>query len=197
VTKTNTSNSRQRRDADYYPTPKWCVDRILDRKPIVYGNTILEPSAGDGSLVKAFGEFDFLWTLVECREECRKQLEGLGEVHIADFLSWELSQARFDTCVMNPPYKQAEDFIRKAMSCCNEIYALLRVGFVSATLRHGWLRRNMPDVYLLPNRPSFIGTGERDANEYAWFYWDTTRPLPRYSGEVTLLDVTHPDARRP
>lgn len=214
MTTTNTPKSRPRRDADYYPTPAWCVHRLRDHIPFrgVRGHpTILEPSAGSGSIVRAFHDeahepewFQKLnnyrsyyryptWTLVESRGECRESLEGLGQVHIQDFLQWEPPSLPFDYCVMNPPYSDADSHIRKALACSREVFALLRLQYIGSTSRRDRLIQDMPDVYVLPNRPSFIGTGERDASEYAWFHW---KHRGTTSGLITVLGNTPSEHRR-
>ena len=54
------------------------------------------------------------------------------------------------------------------------------------------MRAQEPDVYVLPNRPSFTGHGT-DSCEYAWFVFGASRPKPR--GLVRVLATTPKEQR--
>ena len=45
-----------RRDRDYYPTPSWCVRALLETVDLPTG-TWLEPTAGDGAIIRAVDEY--------------------------------------------------------------------------------------------------------------------------------------------
>lgn len=52
-----TGRGKQRVDFDYYPTPPWCVWRLLDRNAeelgLLEAPRLLEPTVGDGAIVRA------------------------------------------------------------------------------------------------------------------------------------------------
>lgn len=185
---------------DFYETPAWCVHRFLEKYPKFLGRC-LDPCAGEGAIVKAcysFGkpglEFDpGNWTCVEIRHT-----PTVGEYRLwADFLrldrgDFPLVGTRIDTVISNPPYKLAEEFIRKSIELFPNasVIFLLRLNFLASRSRLALYRDiGVPDVYVLPNRPSFSDNGKTDATEYAWFVWD-----PDYRkkaiGELTILDDT-------
>jgi len=67
---------------------------------------------------------------------------------------------------------------------------LLRLNFLASERRQEWMKTDTPDVYVLPNRPSFRGKGS-DATEYAWFVWDTFS-----TGRIFILDLTSKTVRQ-
>ncbi len=78
-----TNRGKERVAFDFYPTPRWCVDRLLDRHASdlgfgreVNGPRLLEPNVGDGAIVRAVDdwialtqhfEMEHSWTGVELR----------------------------------------------------------------------------------------------------------------------------------
>lgn len=149
----------------------------------------------------------------EAVEQCR--LDGLS-VRQMDFLDdreWPSLvpqiTLRGNICiVMNPPYggrdNTAQRFIDTSIKRLRAfaggpsgrecfVAALLRTMWINdgqATHRRiSWLRETvgMPDVYLLPQRPSFTGRGT-DATTYAWFVW-TVSEQTRRTGFVEALEA--------
>jgi hypothetical protein len=56
------------------------------------------------------------------------------------------------------------------------------------------MRSNCPDVYVLPNRPSYEATGRTDSIEYAWMHWK--KNIKRDFATVRILAVTPLAERR-
>jgi hypothetical protein len=50
-----------------------------------------------------------------------------------------------------------------------------------------------PDMFVLPDRPSFREDGATDAQDYAWFRWG---PYDNQLGVVTVLGLTPKEIRR-
>lgn len=163
--------NRPKRDgeADYYPTPAWCVHRLLEEVPLLgCGSTWLEPSAGDGAIVRAVGSWAGdrrpTWLTMDIRPDTSV------DVH-CDFLSSGVNAFNFfDVCITNPPYNQAQAFVEAAMECSRVVVMLLRLNWLGGQERAAFLRERPPSVFVLPNRPSFDGRGT-DATEYGWFVW--------------------------
>lgn len=189
---------------DYYPTPAWCVDRLLDRvgaelfapRDDIHRTQALEPTAGDGAIVRAVddwfgrmrhGEVRPAWTVVEMRENAlRAPLATFVDAHEGvDYRTWRPT-LRFDVSIQNPPYALAEAIIRKALGECRRVAALLRTGFLGSDERTEFWRTvgANPALYVLPDRPSFDGVGS-DSATYAWFVWGD----PALTG-VHMLDST-------
>lgn len=187
-----TNRGSVRNAADFYPTPPWVVYRLLEAVPSLQGrkHRWLEAGAGRGAIIKAATDFGCSaeWTAVEQEASCLKSLRQMPNVQVVeeDFLCTKFRR-KFTACIMNPPYRQAAEFIEHALGCSDQVFALLRLNYLGSTKRAGFLRANMPDVYVLPQRPSFTGSGT-DATEYAWMRWDSTGS--RRTGNLTILDDT-------
>jgi len=199
---------------DYYPTPGWCVDRLLEAEVLPKNKSVwLEPSAGDGAIIRSVSKFskidgdtivkyDPLWVAYEIQPRFKEPLEALvppSQVTIDNFLDLggRLSLGVVPTVVIgNPPYSSALDFVKKAMELKpHYICFLLRISFLGSEERSNFMRVNMPDVYMLPNRPSFRGNGA-DTSEYAWFCWKLVgNGYSSGTGKVQILGSTPKELR--
>jgi len=189
---------------DCFPTPAWVVDRLLEAWAPRPG-TLLEPAAGDGALIAAvnakIGDRD--WLAVECRATAVSALRSVGAATlIADFLTWEPKADGVDdvsAVITNPPFSRVEEFIRHADEICPaaDLAFLVRLGFLASKARLAlWTDVGMPDVYVLPNRPSFTGDGSTDASDYAWIVIPAT-DVDRHVGTFRVLAETPAAVRRP
>ena len=180
---------------EHYVTPRWPVLRILKALDLPAGGRWLEPCVGGGSIVRSVEHyypdtpsFNFqnprTWTAVDIVHR------GHPDTIVADFLhapSFKLGQ-KFDVAIFNPPFSMAVRFAMRAMEFAPIVVMLQRLNWLASEERNDWLRIFTPDVYVLPNRPSFKH-GRTDAQEYAWYVWHAQL----YSGR--LLD-TAPHAPR-
>ena len=177
---------------DYYPTPSWCVHRFLEKAgiPYTHGGVLLEPSAGDGAIIRSVATFQHIkkngvttviqyrpnWIAVEIQPRFQANLENeidRSHVLVTDFLSVDPVDigASPQVIIANPPFSQALAFIKKALDYKPDyICMLLRLNFLGSSERSEFMRQHTPDIYVLPNRPSFTGKGT-DSIEYAWFVW--------------------------
>lgn len=192
-----TNRGAERAPADYYPTPTWCTRRILERLgPELPGGQWLEPGCGDGAIIRAVkaARPDVKITGVDLRTERSAALEYSADrvIYGQDLLTWE-PVPYFDVAIGNPPYRAALDFVEYSMKAAKHVLFLLRLNWLAGAGRAEFLRYNRPDVYVLPNRPSFAGNGRTDATEYAWFHW-----CPIAEGRRGRLEVlpTTPAAER-
>ncbi len=193
-----TNRSDVRVALDVYPTPAWCVHRLLEDVQLPGGHWS-EPCAGDGAVIKAVNEIreDIVWSAIELRLECRQRLMRTGaRVRIADALEspWQLHDEIIDVVITNPPYALAEEFLEKALKMAPFVAMLLRLDFLGSARRAPFFRTTPPDVHVLPNRPSFV-RGGHDNCEYAWFVWHEGRERPY--GRLSVLRPTPRDVRIP
>jgi len=209
----STGRLSARRSADYYPTPAWCVDRLLEAPglfEVLTGYRWLEPCAGEGHIMRAvsaererYGPLD--WSAVEMRPECAAGLRSFtgraDAVLTADVLSaeadrWMLAQ-RPHTIITNPPFIISDEVTRRLLrvaEASNASLAILhRLNFLGTDSR-SWLNEAAPDVYILPNRPAFVD-GRTDSCEYAWFVWPRGQ-YARRRGYVQRLASTPIEERR-
>jgi len=188
VLKTREKQERKKkREFDFFPTPSWCVRRLLEACQLPVGMW-LEPAVGDGSIVRAVNGIrpGVQWTTVDIRPECKPDRVG-------DFLELPVGGVAFDVVITNPPYNLAFEFVQSAMRRAKNVVMLLRLNWLASETRAGWLRENMPtDIYVLPNRPDFDGGGG-DMTEYAWMLWtpeiDPEFRSSRY-GRISVLKTT-------
>lgn len=192
---------------DYYPTPAWCVDRLLDRigdrlLDSLEDGDALEPTVGDGAIVRAAqawvlrtyrSDARIRWTGVELRRGAlapgtvlHRHVEGVDFRTFENALVWTEGQP-YALALGNPSYVIAEDIIRRALSMSVTVAMLLRTGFLGSDERVEFWRGvgANPGLYVLPDRPSFDGVGT-DAATYAWFVWSDDE---RFRG-VHMLDST-------
>jgi hypothetical protein len=188
---------------DFYPTPGWCVRRLLEAfdplsewvaseqaqptPPLRW----LEPGVGDGAIVRAVNEF-----YIERDGGVSIEWQGWPGLFCVSDLDAPDLPARlggpFSVAIGNPPYNKAAAFIDFARKHAETVVMLLRLNFLGSDKRAAFMRQYPPDVYVLPNRPSFVNEGRTDSTEYAWFVWP---PWLRERGRLQVLAQT-PDEER-
>jgi hypothetical protein len=189
--------SAVRRADDFYETPGFCVHRLLEAVDLP-GGVWVEPSAGHGAIITAVNSFrsDVKWAGFEIRPEARPYLVPLvfntGSM-TKDFLATIMHIDEPAVVIGNPPFSLAKEFVMHALAIAPYVAMLLRLNFIGSAKRSAFFRSDMPDVYVLPNRPSFTGGGT-DATEYAWCVWTPERG--RRSGRVEVLAETPLEERR-
>lgn len=175
-----TNRGAKRIESDFYATPIECVNEILDALPELGKHLfILEPSAGNGNIIKALrarGVSAVDIEAVEIRESERENLLKLADtVRIDDFLTSDTEYLEYDLIIGNPPYSLAQEFVDKCLGLLapgGKLVFLLRTAFLESKKRFKWWQDKLPSgLYTLHNRPSFTGKGT-DATSYSWFVWE-------------------------
>jgi hypothetical protein len=188
----STNRGRERNRQDNYQSPKWSVRRLVEATPQLPGGFWLEPCGGIGNVVQVVNDMrsNVSWTAVEIRKPpISKLITAMGErgeVHHDDFFRiaphLRLGE-RYKVGITNPPFSLAEEFCEAMRNLCEHVVLLLRLNYYSGA-RADFLRVNNPDIYVLPDRPSFLKkrfvskkTGRvsirasTDSIEYAWYHW--------------------------
>lgn len=165
-----TNRGAERVPQDSYPTPRWSVQRFLEAVELPRG-TWLEPCAGRGAIVSEIADYADEVRAIEIDEAFRKPLTDalrptgarMGRRPaplIADYLATPITYP-VSVIVTNPPFSLAFEFAQKAVREADHVALLLRLNFLGSGTKSGrtpWLRQNPPDVYVLPNRPSFAAS---------------------------------------
>jgi hypothetical protein len=218
----STNRGRTRNRKDNYPTPKWAVRRLFEAVQLPIMGDWLEPCAGDGAIIRAVDEIcrkdqmilHPIWTALEIREKACEKLKALDVmaqvfVHHGDALKLiekDGGKLEFSVCITNPPFLRAKEFIEACIPICGHVVMLLRLNFLSSQERYELMTHYTPDIYILPNRPSFfrkrvlnkktkkLSKKPRDVTdsiEYAWFHFH-----PNASGKWQLLNQTPAEERK-
>jgi len=165
--------------ADYFTTPSWCVRRLLEEWGPTRAGAWVEPTAGNGAIIRAVNAVwrgdPITWRAMELREVEREALAAIPglEFRICNFLTVD-DEPDEDVAVVidNPPFSKAFECLMQAHRLYPnaEIVFLLRLAFKASKGRHAFMRHHMPDEYSLPDRASFDGIGG-DNSDYAWLRW--------------------------
>lgn len=180
----------ERHKHDAYDTPEWAtrclVDYLGDRGRCVLTGRVWEPCAGAGAIAG----------VLERHAPCtvfRSDIDPRGEgIATLDFLSTDDPPYSVDWIVTNPPYTTgrctATDIVRHALSICDRVAMLLRIGWAEAcrdrTDIFGGaidgleeIDRGLTDLVILP-RVSFIGAPAANNQTSCWFVWDEVDSPP-------------------
>ena len=166
-----TNRSAVRHADDYYATPAWATEALLAR--VSLPPLLREPGCGSlaiASVLAEAGHHVVGCDIVRRWADCPAGVEA----RVGDYLTSEPIGG--GAVVMNPPFRQAADFARRALSLADgaPVCALLRLGFLgSSKTRLDLVGPGSPlaQVIVLARRPSFTGDGRTDAVSYAWFVW--------------------------
>jgi hypothetical protein len=213
----STKRGSQRSPADMYPTPAWVVHRLLDEVALPVGRW-LEPGVGNGDIVRAvhqklegvqFTGFDIRNTKFIKKAALQPEL---GDYFVGNLLKPEgellktmqavdlLSAEKWDVSIGNPPFRLAAEFIAFSLKYARNVALLLRLNYLGSDTRAEFMRSLAPDVFVLPNRPSFRpskrGLLTTDSVEYAWFVWGDEPGRNRNEGRIKVLKTTPKEERR-
>jgi hypothetical protein len=178
-----------RRENDFYPTPEYTVRSALELIPEWWvPKSVFDPGAGDG-----------IWGRIARLRWPEMQLVGAelrdvpkppeyDEWSVGNFLGnlGPLAHYEFDLVVGNPPYRDAEAFVRRSLALLRDrgqLVFLLRLAFLESQRRRDGLFKEFPPktVGVCSKRPSFTGDGKTNATAFAVFHW-----MKGYAGSTRL-----------
>jgi len=177
--------SGKRREADFYETPYSLTRLLLQKITPLKGMSVLEPSCGNGAIVKVL------------KEEGFKNITAYDLKDGTDFLQ---ETRQFDLIYGNPPYSKAFEFIQKAKRVARHgFYYLLPLSYLHGKQRYDEIY-NRHDDYRLKHvfvftRYPMLGEPLREDGKihtgfivFAWFHW-----VEGYDGQpsIDFLD-NHP-----
>lgn len=162
-------------DDDWWPTPPWLAERIVAWANPGPGDSILEPSAGDGALVRAIRALDARrcgaheWTritAVELRPEREPWLRAADadDVVIGDWptvaAAWAMrDRPSFDLAISNPPFSLIAQHLYPMVAVARRAVVLLPLTALEGQERHRevWSRVVLERLAILVSRPRFGG----------------------------------------
>jgi hypothetical protein len=168
---------KKRQDADLYPTPAWCVRRLMEAAVLPTHGIWMEPAVGDGAIIRVARRYypRVMWHTNDIRPESlmHASINHTATHYTGDFLELAPSiTTPYECIITNPPFSMAFEFVKASLPIADNVVMLLRLGFLESSDRNSWIRQHMPDyVYVLPNRQGGTADGKTDVFTYAWFHW--------------------------
>ena len=184
----STARGTSRENLDFYPTPGWCVDLLLDALNVCPEWRCLEPAAGDGAIVKrllARGVPASGIGAVEIDPTRAEKVHEIVTCECSDFLKDPPIVGCHELIVTNPPFALAADFAKTALFLAGDrgtVALLLRLNWLGSQERAAFHRAHPSDILLLPKRPEFTASMSCSAKKKGCDYRETLpieAPRPR------------------
>jgi hypothetical protein len=175
---------------DWFVEPSWCVEALADAMHIVPGSYVWDPCCGGGTIPEVFGK-----RIGHDNVRATDLVDrGFGQFDEAfDFLSFGVplcipANGRINI-VMNPPFRQAEAFVRKALMVADYSVAIVQqLSFLASKGRHALFLEHPPEqVLVMSRRPSMppghlvSEMGDKafkgGTTDFCWIVW--TKPHDR------------------
>ena len=140
---------------------------------------IWEPSAGNGAIVRVLRDRGHA---VVASDIVAREFD----LHfVADFFSLKKAPVDCTTIVSNPPYKDADRFVRHALDLVPNVHLLLRLAFLESVRRTDLLEhRGLRTVRVFRNRlpmmhrDGWAGPRASSSIAFAWLSWDRNHHSP-------------------
>lgn len=178
----STNRGAERTPNDAYYTPDMLATALIKVLRIPWGATICEPHAGGGAFMRALTTLGHgtVWAMdidpaaPALRIPSGFEQEEPGYRTCGDFLT---TQPRWgdgepvvlDWIVGNPPFKDFEKHVDRALELAPNVAFLLRLAAMESASRAAlWRRWPLQKVWVLAERPSFTGGGT-DSAAYGLF----------------------------
>lgn len=163
----NFNSSSERREGDFYPTPDWVADALLDNcsNDYRFAGDVWECACGKGDLAERIKKKCPLAKVYASDLYNR----GYGDSGI-DFLK---SRRNADWIVTNPPFEMGFEFMRRARKLARKGFALLfPLRYLAGKRRSGFYKECPPNrIIVIPGKVDFTGAGNAKM-EFCWFLWD-------------------------
>jgi hypothetical protein len=164
---------------DDFPTPPWAtralVEHVIVSKAPLGSMTCLEPACGRGHMSVALADY--------FGEVASYDVFDYGFGGVADFLKTKHDDQSFDWVITNPPFKLAEDFIKRSMKIARHGVAVLtRTVFIESVGRYERLFKPDPPsafaqfVERVPMVKGRVDKKASTATGYGWLVWEKKRP---------------------
>lgn len=194
------ATEQRRLDLSQWYTPPDLAAKIWQFADGARARTILEPSAGHGSLIMPSAPAHVAkWTAHDVDPNnvafLRAAFPGL-DVRPLDWIDAP-DPGRFDLAIMNPPYEGDQDVehVLKAIRHCDRVVALLRSAFEHSGSRWEafWRWVTCSRKVTLAGRPRFGGAGSPVSDFKVFEFVGGVRSIPREHGDpVACIECTWP-----
>jgi hypothetical protein len=156
---------------DFYATPDYAIDAILEREK--FSGEIWEPACGDGAICKRLQRYGYNHIYATDLVD-----RGYGDAHF-DFMN---SRRQTDNIITNPPFKIGTKFVLHALNLASKKVVIFnKLSFLEGKERRDRLYSLdlLRCVYIFGERVGFNGGGGMLA--FAWFVFDK-----EFKGKPTL-----------
>ncbi|MET4323276.1 hypothetical protein ABIB90_002348 [Bradyrhizobium sp. JR4.1] len=160
---------------DNFPTPPWATRALMEH---VIGDagpfrklSCLEPACGAGHMARPLKEY---FGKVKASD-----IHSYGYGSVADFLSAPMQAGSVDWVITNPPFRLAEDFIKRALIVARQGVAILaRTVFLESVGRYREIFEQTPPAKFaqfterVPMVKGRLDAKASTATGYAWIVWE-------------------------
>lgn len=160
---------RKRSDGiDYYQTPTWAVDKLLEHE--TFKGIISEPCSGAGAISKVLEKAGYVVVSSDIRED--ETVYGNKGVDIFN------DNIMVANIITNPPYFCAKEIIEKSLELTtNKVAMLLKLSFLESTNRYEFFKNSpLKTVYVFCKRVNPVPEGvvlkSSGTIAYAWYIWE-------------------------
>jgi len=166
ILKITGSNGSEKRNAnDFYPTPDYATEALLNRE--FFSQNVWEPACGDGAISQVLQKRSHNVISTDLVDY------GFGKSNV-DFLMETKLLA--PDIITNPPFSLAHEFAEKAIDLgANKLALLVRLQFLEGVKRGEFFSKHPPStVWVFSKRLSFNVDGKFKSGgvmAFAWFVW--------------------------
>jgi hypothetical protein len=171
------------RGNDLYQSPPEAVHALLRAETLP--SIIWEPACGPGAIVRVLRDAGHTVHATDLVDYASPDQDEHGW----DFLFESRAPDGVEAIITNPPFKNAGEFVAKALTLCPKVIMLLRLAFIESEKRRPILDNgHLARVHDFRNRlPMMHRDGQgiqpteklsSSALAFAWFVWDTNHSGP-------------------
>lgn len=177
LTTGNAKASLRDRGNDLYETPPVAVHALLAHDDVPA--SIWEPACGPGSIARVLRSSGRRVLATDLVDYASPDQDHFGW----DFLLERELPPGIEAIITNPPFKNGNEFVIRALEMCPRVYMLLRLAFIesarrSAILDGGQLARvlvfsnRLPMMHRAGQGITSVDRQASSAMAFAWFIWD-------------------------
>lgn len=175
------------RGNDLYETPPQAVTALLGAESLP--TAIWEPACGPGSIARVLRQHGHVVYATDLVDYDSPDQDQSGW----DFLMERQLPIGVEAIVTNPPFKNAQAFVEKALDLCPKVVMLLRLAFIESQRRSNILDSGtLARVHVFRNRLPMMhrdGWGGKKLTAsglpFAWFVWDRDHHGPTHLHRIS------------
>jgi hypothetical protein len=159
----------KRAEDDFYATRPQDVEILLRHEK--FHGMLWEPACGDGAICRVLAGHGYKFIATDLVDRGYP-----GTLHGLDFTDPEHCGGTAASIITNPPYRQAEKFVRRALEIATDrVCMLLRLQFLEGKRRlRLWQETPIARFYIFSNRIGFTKEGvphDGGMIAYMWAVW--------------------------